>query len=233
MKEADRSSLEARVTAAAQAALDARGFVTSIDVLVGIGWLDPATLARWRQGQLPSLEEGIQTNPARVSAGMDLFRSWARGRALVPWETVYVAKLPGRPSLRFSRSGDDATERAYRTHWVSPDLPARKRAALEKAEAAPELVAIEPLDGDWRCHRCGGTGGMLVMEPPGPSCLACAGLGDLEFLPSGDATLSRRAKARSRRFAVVVRFSRARKRYERQGLLVEPEVLARIREEMS
>jgi len=63
------------------------------------------------------------------------------------------------------------------------------------------------------------------MEPPGPACLSCAGLGDLEFLPAGDALLTRRAKARSARHAVVVRFSRSRKRYERRGMLVEPEAL--------
>jgi hypothetical protein len=64
-----------------------------------------------------------------------------------------------------------------------------------------------------------------MMEEKGPACLRCVGLDDLEFLPSGDALLTRRAKARSARFAVVVRFSRSRKRYERQGLLVEQHAL--------
>jgi hypothetical protein len=55
--------------------------------------------------------------------------------------------------------------------------------------------------------------------------MRCAGLDDLEFLPAGDALLTRRAKAQSVRHAVVVRFSRSRRRYERQGLLVEPHAL--------
>ncbi len=63
------------------------------------------------------------------------------------------------------------------------------------------------------------------MENPGPACLRCVGLDDLEFLPAGDALLTRRAKAKSARSAVVVRFSRSRRRYERQGLLVEAEAL--------
>ena len=63
------------------------------------------------------------------------------------------------------------------------------------------------------------------MEPPGPACLTCIGLGHLELLPSGNAALSRRAKAKSSVHAVVVRFSRTRKRYERQGILVEAEAL--------
>lgn len=84
---------------------------------------------------------------------------------------------------------------------------------------------IQPLNQEWTCHRCGGSGGLLMMEPPGPACLHCVGLDDLEFLPAGDALLTRRAKANSARYAVVVRFSRTRRRYERQSLLVEPRAL--------
>jgi hypothetical protein len=51
------------------------------------------------------------------------------------------------------------------------------------------------------------------------------------FLPAGDAALSRRARKHSSLAAVVVRFSRARKRYERQGLLVTEEALAKAEEE--
>ena len=43
------------------------------------------------------------------------------------------------------------------------------------------------------------------MEQPGPSCLSCAGLASLEFLPAGDAALSRRAKALSEKHAAAVR----------------------------
>jgi len=47
----------------------------------------------------------------------------------------------------------------------------------------------------------------------------------LVFLPSGNATLTRRARKYSVLSAVVLKWSRARKRYERQGLLVEAEAL--------
>jgi hypothetical protein len=71
-----------------------------------------------------------------------------------------------------------------------------------------------------------------MMEDPGPACLGCVGLDDLEFLPTGDALLSRRVKAKSTRCAVVVRFSRSRRRYERQGLLVEPLASAEVRRDL-
>lgn len=56
--------------------------------------------------------------------------------------------------------------------------------------------------------------------------MRCADLDHLVFLPSGNAALTRRAKKASRLSAVVVRFSRARRRYERQGVLVEEAALA-------
>lgn len=63
------------------------------------------------------------------------------------------------------------------------------------------------------------------MDDGGPLCLPCADLAHLTFLGAGDAALTRRARKHSRLSAVVVRFSRARKRYERQGVLVEETAL--------
>ena len=228
MNPKNREKLADRVTRAAEASLAAQGYVAPIDVLRGIGWLDPNSEKRWRLGQMDFLERAVQTNLPRISDAMKLFRSWAGSKGLLASETVYVARMPQRRALRFSKSGDPSIERLYRTHWVSPELSERKRERLkEKASKPPELVVIQPLNSEWACHRCGDVGGdLLIMEPPGPACLRCAGLDDLTFVPSGDALLSRRAKANSTRFAVVVRFSRTRKRYERQGLLVEAEALA-------
>ena len=88
-----------------------------------------------------------------------------------------------------------------------------------------EIVVVVPLK-DWTCAGCGAGGGdLLTMDDAGPLCMACADLEQLMFLPSGDAALTRRAKRASGLWAVVVRFSRARRRYERQGLLVEQEAL--------
>ena len=226
MNRKNREKLADRIVRAVETALASQHYVSPVDVLVGIGWLDPGTVNRWRRGQIECLEAAIQTNLARITEAMKLFRAWATARELLASETDYVARTPQRQRLRFSRSGNPTIERLYRTHWVSPVLSERKRERLaEKASRAPELVVIQPLSHEWTCHRCGGTGGLLVMENPGPACLRCVGLDDLEFLPAGDALLTRRVKANSARSAVVVRFSRSRRRYERQGLLVEPEAI--------
>lgn len=62
-------------------------------------------------------------------------------------------------------------------------------------------------------------------------CLTCSDLDHLVFLPRGDAALTRRAGKYSTLRAVVVEWSRRRKRYERQGTLVEEEALQRAEEE--
>ena len=69
------------------------------------------------------------------------------------------------------------------------------------------------------------------MEAERPLCLACADPNHLVFLARGDAALTRRASKYSRLKAVVVRFSRSRKRSERQGVLVEEAALARAEQE--
>lgn len=229
----NRHKIAARVTAAAETALAAQGYVSCIDVLCGIGWVDRGTVERWRRGQIDYLERGIHSNLSRISEAMKLFRAWAAANGLYASQTDYVARTPQRQILRFSRSGDPTIERLYRTHWVSSELSEKKRQRLaEKAASPPQLVVVEPLNREWKCHRCGQTGDLLIMENPGPACLRCVGLADLEFLPSGDTLLTRRAKAKSTRSAVVVRFSRNRNRYERRGLLVEPQALAEAKREI-
>ena len=72
---------------------------------------------------------------------------------------------------------------------------------------------------------------ITLVEGQRALCLSCADLDHLIFLPSGDAALTRRAGKYSRLSAVVLKWSRARKRYERQGLLVEEAALQQAEQE--
>jgi len=88
---------------------------------------------------------------------------------------------------------------------------------------------------DSACAECGeelGKGRFLRLEVDRPLCLGCADLDHLVFLGRGDVALTRRATRYSTVWAVVVRFSRSRKRYERQGVLVEEEALARAEQDV-
>jgi hypothetical protein len=85
-----------------------------------------------------------------------------------------------------------------------------------------------------RCDECGeglGRRAWITLVGEGRAlCLTCADLDHLVFLPGGDAALTRRARKHTRLSAVVLKWSRARKRYERQGLLVENEALDQAEE---
>lgn len=225
MAQSSRQRLEQRVVRAAEAALAERDVVAAIDVLVGLGWLAPGRVDAWRQGRVEYLEAVVEAGLAKISTSMRLFGQWAEARGLEPSETAYVARSRDRRQLRFSKSGDAEIERAYRTHWVSPELSERKRARLaERQSRPPDLVVVRPIK-DWTCTDCRGTGSLLIMEDAGPLCMSCADMDHLVFLQSGDAALTRRARRASRLSAVVVRFSRSRGRYERQGILVEEHAL--------
>ncbi len=85
------------------------------------------------------------------------------------------------------------------------------------------------------CSECGeelGRGAWITLvENKGALCLSCADLEHLVFLPAGDAALTRRARKHSILSAVVLKWSRARKRYERQGLLVQAAALEHAEQE--
>ncbi len=102
--------------------------------------------------------------------------------------------------------------------------------SIQRQGKPADLVVISPLK-DWTCAGCGGTGDFLIMEDAGPLCLTCTDMDHLIFLPSGDAALTRRAKQASRLSAVVVRWSRSRRRYERQGILAEEAAIQQAEEQ--
>jgi len=105
----------------------------------------------------------------------------------------------------------------------------------ESSPEAKELVVFDILR-ESECADCGKKmprGDFLFMEGGRPHCLSCADLDHLVYLPRGDTALTRRARKHSSLSAVVVRFSRSRKRYERQGVLVEPCALEQAEQECS
>ena len=95
----------------------------------------------------------------------------------------------------------------------------------------PQELKVFITAGESTCGECGEQLGrsawITLAGERGALCLACADLDHLVFLPAGDAALTRRAHSHSTLSAVVLKWSRARKRYERQGLLVEEAALAR------
>jgi len=103
----------------------------------------------------------------------------------------------------------------------------------ERPDGAGGLVVFAILRAS-QCSQCKtelDQGNFLTLEKGQPLCMTCADLDHLVFLPRGDTALTRRARKHSSLSVVVVKFSRARKRYERQGVLVEEAALDKAQEE--
>src|SRR5881394_3300855 len=101
MNRANEDRLRRRIVAVAEAALAARGFVTPIEVLVGVGWLHPGQVEQWRRARVLYLERVASANLAKLGTALRLLRRWAQLNNLAPSETVYVAWTRDRHRLRF------------------------------------------------------------------------------------------------------------------------------------
>src|SRR5262245_61154967 len=104
----------------------------------------------------------------------------------------------------------------------------------ETAPGESKDIVVFMVRRETKCVECGRElfdGNLLRMENDNPLCMDCADLGHLEFLSAGNTALTRRATKHSPLRAVVVRWARARKRYERQGILVTPAAIERAEAE--
>ena len=110
-----------RIVRSVAAILEDDRVVRPVDVLISMGMLDPQAVDRWRRGQVPYLEREISGNLTKLSRLLRFLRFHAHDLNLVPSETAYISsKKPGRRRLRFSKTGDRGTERAYSRHFLWP-----------------------------------------------------------------------------------------------------------------
>jgi len=117
-----QESIERRVNLAINAAIEHHRYVSAIDVLIGMDLLTIEKVEAWRKGQVPYLERVVTAGLGTISRSMNFFRQQAIKSGLYPSETAYMSRGSGKRPLRFSKSGDPAIERSYRTHYVSRQL---------------------------------------------------------------------------------------------------------------
>lgn len=222
----------ARVLAAAEAALKAGGSVGPLELFLHMGLLQYVHVDGWRKGNehYRVLEEWIQVGPEKYGQTLRIFAEWVKAHGHQPIDVPYTRRTPrGLETLQVTADGDPEDEKFFRTHYAPAELGERKTRQLAAKRAKPaDIVVFEKVSEEGNCHECGAElheGGFLMVESGRPLCLECADLDHLVFLPAGDMALSRRARKHSPLSAVVVRFRRSRKRYERQGVLVTPGAL--------
>lgn len=227
------SALQQRVFSAADEVLKRNGSVGPLELLIQMRLLENRHFEQWLHGHpaYTELESHIQGGPEKLGKTFRYFADWAAEKEFEPIEFNYSrASALGVQKLQVTRDAKDNREQFYRTHFSSADASSKERKKAERTRAkAPEInVFIQTSEGGTcaECQSALNRGGMIFLEGTSPLCLDCADLAHLEFLPSGDAALTRRAKKHSVLSAVILEFNRRRKRYERRGLLVTSEAIA-------
>jgi hypothetical protein len=234
----ESNGLRKRVFTAAEAALRDKGSVGPLELFMYMRFLQLFHFEQWQKGheQYRVLEPHLQVGPAKFQQTLQYFAEWVRERGLAPIEAPYTRRtLSGVQPLQVTAEGNPEREKLFRIRYAPAGLSERKAKQLtQKLSKAPDLVVFQKVSEEGNCAECGtelSPGSLLFMESGQPLCLECADLDHLVFLPAGDTALSRRARKHSPLSAVVVRFNRPRKRYERQGLLVTPAALAQAEDE--
>jgi hypothetical protein len=108
----------------------------------------------------------------------------------------------------------------------------------KNSTAKPGKQMVYALSKPARCYRCDTKlerGEIVKLERNDEDkevlCRKCAGLEGLEVLPKGDAKLTRLASKYSTTQFVIMQWSQLWKSYERVGMLVEAQALAKAKAE--
>ena len=230
------TALRARVIHAAECVLEVKGYVSPIELLKQMGFLAPTHVRVWEKGVHDCLKPHIQCGAKKLEGTFEIFQEWARDESLVPIKaTLRTSGRDQSHELRVAEDADPDMEAFFRTCYAPADITPRKLEALKKKlNKPPDLVVFMTVRESVTCEECSDEilkGDFLFREKNKSLCLRCADLDHLEFLPSGDAAMSRRAKKHSPLSAVVVQFNRRRKRYERRGILATSRAIEQAEKE--
>jgi hypothetical protein len=120
--------------------LQAKGYISTVDVLMAMGTLSKENYERWRFRQVPHLEKVLPGSLNKFQFLLRTLRSHARDElGLKPSRTVYTSWGKGhRQPLRFSKNATPYIEELYSTHYVS------RRLKQAKAENLDSPLGPEP-----------------------------------------------------------------------------------------
>lgn len=116
----NNSELERKIKSIVYEVVDQKGYISSIDTLIWLGFLSQIDYENWRKGKLEYLEKACLVNLGKLTTINLILRQISREMKLEPSLTVYnkFGKGP-KMRLRFSKSGEENIEKAYSTHYVN------------------------------------------------------------------------------------------------------------------
>ena len=97
-----------------------KGYVTSVDVLLKLGYLTQTDYQNWRLGKIEYLEKVCEANLHKLSTVNKLIRKFATEWSLEASWTGYNKYGKGpKKRLIFSKTRDSKIEYAYATHYLN------------------------------------------------------------------------------------------------------------------
>lgn len=226
---------QGKVIKVANELLELNDSVNLLDVLNKMGWLDITHIYSWKDGLENNLEKFMQSTPEKRSQVYKIFTNWSKKLAFIdsPWMCYSIVNE--NKFLKVLVGNSPEVEKLFTQHFHKKELTSRKlNSLIKKLNQKPDTrVFIKTGKENDSCEKCKKgihRNSFIYVEAKDVYCLDCAGLAKLAFQPSGDATLSRRAKKFTTKFAEVVEFNKRRKRYERRGILVEEKALEMARQ---
>jgi hypothetical protein len=114
------SELENKINRIVSEVVDHKGYISSIDILMQLGYLSQTDYENWRNGKIEYLEKACQVNLGKLTTINRILRQVSGKMKLKPSWTGYdkFGKGP-KLRLRFSKSGEENIEKAYATHYVN------------------------------------------------------------------------------------------------------------------
>ncbi len=123
------------------------GMAVPVQVLIDLGYLSAANYESWRFGRVDYLERVCKANLHRLSFIMKEIRAYARKNSLKASWTFYKqwGHKGTRPAvkLRFSKSGDEAIERQYATHYISERWMAEHKKQADGGNVDKEVTEYD------------------------------------------------------------------------------------------
>jgi len=115
----NNKELTKKVSVYAKELIEEQGYISSIDILLKLGYLSKEDLKRWRFGEVEYLEKVCQVNLRKLSTVNKTIRQLSVKWNLKNSWTGYNShgKSPKR-KLQFSKSNNKNIEEAYATHFL-------------------------------------------------------------------------------------------------------------------
>jgi len=123
-----------RVVRAVEKILARADVVAPSDILIEMDNLSKKNYEAWRKGQVPYLEQVFEGSLSKANRILRIIGFYVHDLNMVSRQTVYHQwGKRGNRILRFSKSGDPNTEKAYSRHYSWNQSPQKKQIVINNA----------------------------------------------------------------------------------------------------